>query len=249
MLRNILRTVPRMVTPAIRHSAQPSKVLRMVQPVTLTFTRNLDIDRPEMEVVKKLKLNDFEKAKLRRKFHLYDIDDNYHIEHEDYETYINRIKAAYDLKEGDPLLHAFQNEFEAHWQRMLKFMDENKDGQLSVDEWMDYYPKITTTFRAKTYENLPKFLQTLADAFFKLMDSKGDDIIDAEEYCEFWNKWDPKNQITLETAHEHINHMSQNGKYTMDLDHFRELHADYTWSKDPKTFGKYAYGPIDDGKK
>lgn len=52
-----------------------------------------------------------------------------------------RIKAAYDLKEGDPLLHAFQNEFEAHWQRMLKFMDENKDGQLSVDEWMDYYPK------------------------------------------------------------------------------------------------------------
>lgn len=41
----------------------------------------------------------------------------------------------------------------------------------------------------------------------------------------------------------------QNGKYTMDLDHFRELHADYTWSKDPKTFGKYAYGPIDDGKK
>lgn len=196
-----------------------------------------------LEMAKGEPLNDFEKQKLMRKFSLYDIDGDGHIEHEDYQSYINKIKDIYKLKEGDQLLHAFQQEFEAHWNRMLKFMDENKDGQLSLDEWIDFYPRVTRTPRAKTFDNLPKFLKTMSDAMFQLIDLKRDGVIDAEEYQEFWGKWDPPN-IPAEVAKEHVMAMTEGGRFTLSMDRYRECMADFTWSKSEKTIGKYALGPL-----
>ena len=67
-------------------------------------------------------------------------------------------------------------------------MDENKDG-VSLDEWMSYY-------------------QTLVDALYKLMDGKTDNVIDSEEYREFWGRWDPP-PISVEEARQHIAHMTE----------------------------------------
>ncbi|CAH1780161.1 unnamed protein product [Owenia fusiformis] len=188
-------------------------------------------------------LNAFQKSKLQRKFYFYDIDGDGMIEYEDYKNYIDKIKSVYNLAEGDTLLHAFETEFQAHWSRMLKLMDENKDGQLSMDEWMDYYPRVTQTFKAKTYDNLPTFLQTMADAMFQIMDAKKDGYIDADEYREFWGKIDPPS-LEADEARKQIDHMTDNGHYKLTLDRFREVMADFTWSKDEKTIGKYAMGPI-----
>ncbi|XP_023930488.1 sarcoplasmic calcium-binding protein, beta chain-like [Lingula anatina] len=147
MLRAVSRVVPQMVRSAAANA--PNMVVR---PAAISLVRTM------MEgVAKGKKLNQFQKSKLKRKFDLYDIDDDGFVEREDYDNYIAKIKEAYDLKDGDPLLRAFEMEFDAHWQKMLKFMDENKDGQLSIDEWLDYYPSITSTSKAKTPENLPRF--------------------------------------------------------------------------------------------
>ncbi|XP_023929911.1 sarcoplasmic calcium-binding protein, beta chain [Lingula anatina] len=225
------------IFPLMVRTAVGSHVRKLVsRPAALTLVRTM--------TEKVEQLNEFQKSKLKRKFFLYDIDDDGFVEREDYDNYIAKIKEAYDLSDDDPLLKAFEVEFESHWQQMLNFMDENADGQLSLEEWLHYYPNITANVHAKNQDNLPTFLLTMADTLFDLMDTKKDGVIDAEEYSEFWTKFDRRYPVDVATAKEHLAHLTENGKYDMDIYHYRAVYADYTWSDDPDTFGRYAYGPI-----
>ena len=89
------------------------------------------------------------------------------------------------------------------------------------------------------------YYQTLADALYKLMDGKRDNVIDSEEYREFWGSWYPP-PISVEGARQHIAHMTENGKYKLTLERYRDCYADFTWGKRDGGIGKYIMGPLNE---
>ncbi|KAG1654251.1 1-acyl-sn-glycerol-3-phosphate acyltransferase alpha [Nymphon striatum] len=173
------------------------------------------------------------------------VDRNGYISWQDYELLALRSTFQQSSWKYDESIHRrFLQHSREMWNTLCSELEKDTNGNVHFLDMVDYMYKQTR--KVKAYEELPKFIQDLAEEVFVMIDRKGDGIWDRDEYrfgsvlwCYVTNleEIDEAFQDMIKSSDASVNGITRK-KY-------RELVTEFFTSMDPNTLSKNIFGPLD----
>lgn len=178
-------------------------------------------------------VSDFRKKKLLHVFKsFFDTDGSGNIEKDDFLMAIERITKTRGWKAGDDKYKFVEETLLKIWDGIQKVADENKDGQVSQDEWIAMWDKYSKN-PSEAFE-----WQTLYCKFaFTLEDASDDGSIDSEEFSSVYASFG----LDKDEAVAAFKKMA-NGKSEVSWAEFQDLWKEYFSSEDVNAAGNYIFG-------
>ncbi|KAJ8715328.1 hypothetical protein PYW08_005309 [Mythimna loreyi] len=176
-------------------------------------------------------VSDFRKKKLLYVFKsFFDTDGSGNIEKDDFTAAIERITKNRGWSAGDEKYKFIEETLLKIWSGIQEVADDNKDGQVSQDEWIAMWDKFSNN-EVFEWQNLYcKFAFTLEDA-------SDDGSIDAEEFSSVYASFG----LDKDEAVQAFQKMAQ-GKSEVTWAEFQELWKEYFSSEDVAAPGNYIFG-------
>lgn len=129
-------------------------------------------------------LSPFRKKKFSKLFHVFDANQNGHLDMND----VTLITQQFAMEFGWPLGGAMDNRFKAAflkvWTKLFREADFNNDKQVSKEEFLRYYDEVSTN-DALYFRCIKPFF----DALFKAIDIDEDGLFSKEEFKAFYRAW------------------------------------------------------------
>jgi len=193
------------------------------------------------------KLSDFTHKKITTEYdYLYDTNKDGFVDLEDIEHFKRKLRVYLQTIHGHALKDTgYKPAYSDYWKLMHELSDTNRDGRLSRDEWIATWTKIHNEAKDTSFRSLPQWVQIMPHSIFPVMDTKGDGVIDEEEYKNFWYHVGGYPPVTESQLKQIFEVMTEGGTKQLDVQRVQELYADFYLSDDPSTPGRYIAGPIE----
>jgi len=177
--------------------------------------------------------------------HMYDRNHDGFVDKTDIQAFKKKLRSYVEMINQTAVKNVYSISYDDYWELMHEFADTNKDGRLSREEWVEVWTQIVDSAKDKSFSSLPQWVQMMPTSLFPVIDTKGDKIIDPEEYRLFWFHVGGYPNVDDRTLQLYFASMTEDGKYPLTLQRVQELYADFYLSPDPSSPGKYIAGPFD----
>ncbi|MFF8275954.1 EF-hand domain-containing protein [Streptomyces lateritius] len=120
--------------------------------------------------------------RLRRLFGVLDSDRDGFVTWSDHRQIVDAYAAGYGLAGDDDRIRALEK---AYWALWLGLLTQSEPGRERLDQ-----DEFVAAQRAVGYEaNRPELLENLAEAIFRIMDTKGDKRVSRDEFAAYLSVW------------------------------------------------------------
>ncbi|XP_063437571.1 calexcitin-2-like [Mytilus trossulus] len=195
-------------------------------------------------------LSDFQKKKLKHEFHVFfDLNKDGILEWKDFDLARTKICDLSGWKIGTDKFQQTNELFITIWRRLQDEGDENNDGKISIDEWLQMWQNFNEQCIKQSKKDneepperkLPEWLEQYIEYKFNLYDRTGDGKVDAEEFEYVLSDFG----VPPKDARCAFLMFSCNNTKKVDLDYFKELCIDYYRSDDISALGNFITGKLD----
>ncbi|VVC89766.1 calexcitin-2-like [Leptidea sinapis] len=178
-------------------------------------------------------VSDFRKKKLLHVFtSFFDRNGSGSIDKKDFELAIENISKLRGWSSGDAKYVETQSALLKIWEALQSRADSDKDGEISVDEWISMWDEFAKNPSA------PLEWQNLYSKFiFNLEDASGDGVIDGEEFSSVYESFG----LSKSDALVAFKKMSK-GKGQVSWSEFQELWKEYFTTEDVAAPGNFIFG-------
>lgn len=125
-------------------------------------------------------LSEFQIQKIKRFFKFYDVNDNNILEYSDVEKRGHRFAKLSGAKRGTQEFNLLVHRELVIWQRMIRQNDQNRDGKITLDEWLKGF--------SNWMQDRPSFEQYVREYInylFVVLDTDKDRRLTCDEYVRF----------------------------------------------------------------
>ncbi|CAH2229993.1 jg20205 [Pararge aegeria aegeria] len=166
-------------------------------------------------------------------FHsFFDTNSSGSIDKSDFEVAIKNIAKLRGRKPDDDKYKETESKLMKIWSSLENAADSNKDGQISIEEWLAMWEKFAENPAA------PFEWQTLYCKFiFELEDASSDGVIDSEEFSTVHECFG----LLKEDSEAAFKFMTR-GKQSITWEEFQELWTQYFTSESPMDPGNFIFG-------
>ncbi|XP_045500440.1 sarcoplasmic calcium-binding proteins I, III, and IV-like [Colias croceus] len=178
-------------------------------------------------------VSDFRKKKLLHVFtSFFDRNGSGSIDKKDFELAVDNISKLRGWSAGDAKYKEIQSSLMKIWDTLQGRADADKDGEISVDEWIAMWEEFAKNPSA------PLEWQSLYCKFiFNLEDASGDGAIDGEEFSSVYASFG----LNKDDALAAFRKMSK-GKANVSWAEFQDLWKEYFTTEDVNAAGNYIFG-------
>lgn len=187
-------------------------------------------------------LTRFQRTKVVQLFRLLDLTRDGHIEYADFVVHAENVRQLAGWSEDHGHAHRLLTSRRALWRKMHDAMDTNRDGEISLDEWLAFFSMLN--LQAKSGP-LPMWMEEMARLFFHTLDLDDDQRISEDEYS-FYLK-----SIGAETAQDLFRSALREGRKALTLEDFQRVVASWLLNQDPNApvnyvlTGRFPFAPSD----
>ncbi|MCT4351610.1 EF-hand domain-containing protein [Streptomyces sp. Je 1-79] len=132
--------------------------------------------------------------RLRRLFAVLDTDDDGFVTWSDHRRIVEAYASAYGLTTDEPRIQALER---AYWAQWLGLLTQSVPGRERLDQ-----DGFVAAHRAVGYDtDRPELLDNLAQAIFRIMDTKGDKRVSGDEFAAYlavWGVTDEQDPVVFE---------------------------------------------------
>jgi Ca2+-binding EF-hand superfamily protein len=189
-----------------------------------------------------MKMTPFLERKLEHKFYLLDVDGNGVLEAADFERVIDILASERDWPEGHPRYIQLATTNRELWRALFDFCDRNEDGQVTMEEWMDFHANAIYYERNVGHEmpGIGRTLDTMAAFFYELLDGDGDGTVNRDDYVEFC----AAHRVAREDAQKSFARMDRNQDGKLSREEVMLLVQEFYFSEDPEAPGNCFFGAL-----
>ena len=180
-------------------------------------------------------LSDLQTRKLTRYFHMYDVDDDGHIGPRDFARILENLRILHGLAESSEDYRELEAGYRRRWEGIRRAADADHDGEVSLDEWLDYWDGVLSD--EDRYE---EEVQELTERLFSLFDTDGDGSIQADEFCNFYGAYG----MSAAQARQIFMDLDADGDSRIARAELLEMSDQFYRSNDPGAAGNRLFGPL-----
>lgn len=175
--------------------------------------------------------------------YMYDIDNNGFLDKNDFECLAVRNTVIETKGEWSEDVYKKNKEVMANlWNEIAELADFNKDGEVSVSEFMK---GIEASCKGKGFSDLPQAFKFFISGQFKTIDVDGDGTIGKNEYrSDCVQRMAYKSIAELDDAYDKLTTDDDKKKGGITLERYQELYAHFIGNSDEKCPAVYLFGPL-----
>ncbi len=187
-------------------------------------------------------LTRFQRTKVVQLFRLLDLTRDGHIEYADFVVHAENVRQLAGWDEEHPHARRLLTSRRALWRKMHDAMDTNRDGEISLDEWLAFFSMLN--LQAKSAP-LPMWMEEMARLFFHTLDLDADQRVSEEEHG-FYLK-----SIGAEPANDLFRSALREGRKALTMEDFQRVVASWLLNQDPNApvnyvlTGRFPFAPSD----
>jgi len=136
----------------------------------------------------RLGLTDKQRARFSVHFTHLDVDNNGFFEWDDIIAARRQLSGVLGLQFEDPVVQAQLTASRAWFDALLAAFDSNKDGKISLDEWLDGYASVS---KAPDFESFSPLFKDQTNGLLRWVDKNGDGQISLAEYGAYYKLYIP----------------------------------------------------------
>ena len=179
-------------------------------------------------------LGKIQKRKLTMLFHRHDRNNDGFLTKADYEGFAKKICKLWKYAPGSPQYEATYAQNVAVWDYVQAVADKNKDGKVSLDEFLTSYD--VTLSDPKLFDSM---VVQYCTTMLKMGDVDGDGKLSGAEFVGFLQCYGlPKKE-----AQEAFRRLDVGGTGYLDIDETMKLAKEF-YGDDPKAPGNWLFGPF-----
>lgn len=178
-------------------------------------------------------LSGVQEQKIRHLFGLIDIDDDEHIEEEDFLRFITNLAGILGYATTSPEYQQLRATYLGTWTSMVESLDKNRDSRISWDEYGRWFASVKDAMQESG------LVDTFAGQLFDLWDMDKDGLMSATEHGAVLKAYE-RHDVDPE---ENFRRIDANGDGQVSRDEFLQLSRDFFFSTDPNNPGNYILGP------
>lgn len=178
-------------------------------------------------------LSDLQRHKLPRLFAAYDADGNGEVEQRDFERLLHQFAAFRNWAPGSQPYQDLESSLRSRWDHMREFADADRDGSVSLSEWLAYMDTVLDDYR--TFETE---LEGMADTVFNVFDVDDDEALSTEELRALYRGLG----LGPDTAKAMYERLEMGPGTRMTWNRFLDLFEDFLTSPDPGAPGNWLFG-------
>jgi len=178
-------------------------------------------------------LSDLQRYKLPRMFAAYDADGNGEVELRDFERLLHQFAAFRGWRPGSPPYEELHEALVDRWEHMRRFADADRDGSVSLSEWLAYMDTVLDDHRKFETE-----LQGMAATVFNVFDVDDDEALSTEELRALYRGLG----LGPDTGKVMYDRLEMGPTGRMTWDRFLDLFEEFLTSPDPGAPGNWLFG-------
>jgi len=181
-------------------------------------------------------LSPCQRSKLESMFTtFYDINRDGKIQWEDFTEFIGNISKVNGWQEGhEKRVHGLAT-LDTIWKGLTKYADENKDNEVSHEEWFKMWDDVMKEATSK--DKFPEWLNAYMNFMFDVTDTSGDGIVDEEEYVKAFEQYG----VSAEKCREAFQKFTKGGSLKLDKPAFKDLWHQYFTSSDEACLANHLF--------
>lgn len=180
--------------------------------------------------------------KFTKQFRQLDADGGGALKWNDFETLLERLREARGWEPGSPRTTKASGCYNGLWEALRKHADRNADGEVTLEEWLDFHKAALCDSQVLLYINpVYEELVTAMTKFIQdTLDDDGDGEISSAEYSDFCRAYG----ISEEDARSCFAALDRNGDGVLTRAEILDLVLEYYCSEDPKAPGNQFFGVL-----
>eukprot|EP01121_Diplochlamys_sp_Union-15-3_P022807 TRINITY_DN9820_c0_g1_i1.p1 TRINITY_DN9820_c0_g1~~TRINITY_DN9820_c0_g1_i1.p1 ORF type:complete len:183 (-),score=38.20 TRINITY_DN9820_c0_g1_i1:25-573(-) len=178
--------------------------------------------------------SEFYKKKMTYLFKLWDFNKDNTLQIDDYRHWVDNLTKARGIAPDSEAAKQARSALEREFEALAKLVDKDKDGKITLDEWIDYYHN-----HVAVNKNI-KDIIAASNGVFKVLDHDGSGFVSESEYVMSLECWG----IPAEEGKKCFHIIDLNGDGKLTVDEANSLISDFYLSFDPKAAGNYFFGEI-----
>lgn len=182
-------------------------------------------------------LSPLQKKKLARYFRVYDVNDDGAIAPQDFERVLENLRILHGLADGAPQVARLRDAYVARWEAMRATADADRDGGVSLDEWLAYWDDVLSDDDRYEAE-----VASLVSRLYALFDTDESGVIEADEFCNFYGAYG----LSAALSRQVFMDLDADGDGSISRDELHDMAHQFYTSDDPDAPGNRLYGPLDD---
>ncbi|MFB8790060.1 MAG: EF-hand domain-containing protein [Potamolinea sp.] len=197
-------------------------------------------------------LTELQKRKLKKLFDLYDVDGSGFITEADYEKMAQSQAKVMDYQSGSLQYNIIRSQFQTLWKDLQKEIDINNDGEITLEEFLEYKDKQLNsqqgyrplwleqsgTETSQSYERSGEdAIIKLTNLIFERLDTDGSGEISREEYKQGFVV-----QQDESLSEEIWDKLDINGDGNLSKEEVLQHVHDFFYSNDPEAPGNWLLG-------
>lgn len=185
-------------------------------------------------------LSDLQIEKFQSKFDFLDVDKNGVVERDDFEKALQRLAQERGVQDDPDTLERLSERYYGMWRLLQSLCDANGDGQISLQEWLDYLNAALEEDRRQRAESSDyrSPFEAMARQFFELLDVRGNGLVSLEEYRAFCLA----HGVDAGRVQECFGKLDVNGDGRLGRDEVIDMVLEFYFSDDPAALGNWLFG-------
>jgi juvenile hormone diol kinase len=179
-------------------------------------------------------LTDLQRQKLAHYFRVYDVDDDGTISLRDFERVVENVRALHGVDESSPVHGGLRDGYLLRWSALAASADEDKDGNVDLDEWLSYWEDVLDDDVRYEVE-----IVSVTQRLFEVFDTDEDGVLGADEFCNFYGVYGLKSTLARQVFMD----LDADGDGQVTRMELMVMAHQFYRSDDPDAPGNRLFGP------
>lgn len=181
-------------------------------------------------------LSELQQKKLTRYFRVYDVDEDGRVGPSDFARVVENVRMLHGLDEKSAGHRSIEDGYANRWDQIHASADTDGDGGIDLQEWLAYWGSVIADD-----ERYEEEVTTMGARFFSVFDTDEDEVIGADEFCNFFGVFG----LSASLARQIFLELDVNGDGVMNREEFLGLGREFFRADDPAAPGNLLFGPYE----
>jgi len=176
-----------------------------------------------------------QQQKLTRYFRVYDVDDDGRLARSDFERVAENVRVLHVVSGLSASHRRAQEGYLGRWDALRASADADADGGVDLREWLDYWDGVLSD-----EARFEKEVSSVTAGLFELFDTDRDDILGADEFCNFYGIYGLKSALARKVFLD----LDADGDGSVTRQELLAMAHEFYRSDDPRAPGNQLFGPL-----